>query len=138
MIWLGTFDADTGSLTLLWHGRLTLETGSFSAIHDVTWADGPTNYVKDPNTSAISGYSTAPPLAQFSLIVPWGTDLSQVSFTLTDLFSIQGVNPQIYDSAILMGSFTLTTSSVPEPSTTLLSLLAGAGLLLRRRRVHAV
>jgi hypothetical protein len=142
LIWLGGFGADAGDLTLLCHARLTLTAGAYTTFSDETWSFGPVPWTEDLNPQDLItfsdpvGYITGPTPKSFTLTVPWGTDLSAVTFTLTDLFSVSGVNPYITQSGVYMASATLNTTSIPEPTALLLSL-AGLGSLLVRRRVVA-
>lgn len=128
--WAGELGAGEGDLALNYHGRLTLSAGAFTTSTDITWVLGPVPY---DGQGAFSGYDFGPVPSSFSLVVPWGTDLSAVSLTLTDLFSVTGNDPYIVDSGLQLPAATLTTSSVPEPATLVLAISA-CGLLLNRRR----
>jgi hypothetical protein len=140
LIWIGGFGADTGDLTLLSHARLTLTAGAYSVFSDETWSLGPVPWTEEMNPSDPGefsdpvGYMSGPAPLSFTLTVPWGTDLSSVNLTLTDLFSVSGVNPFITNSMVgLDDALLTTTSAVPEPGSMLLSAL-GVALLLRRTR----
>lgn len=139
LLWVGGFGADDGDLTVLCHARFTLTAGSFSTFSDETWSFGPVPWTEDLNPvdlinfSDPVGYITGPVPQSFTLTVPWGTDLSSVSLTLTDLFSLEGTNPFITNSSVTLDQATLTTTSaIPEPSAALLTLLSTAVLLRRR------
>lgn len=129
LLWLGEFGAGDGDLTLSYHGRFTVSAGAFSTFTDTTWFLGPVPF----ESGQSSGYSFGPVPPTFSLSVPWGTDLSAVSITLTDFFSLTGNDPYILSSELQLPAATLTTSSVPEPATVVLTMSA-CGLLLNRRR----
>lgn len=139
LLWLGGFGADDGDLTLFCHARLTLTAGAYSTFSDETWSFGPVPWTADLNPldlvtfSNPVGYITGPVPQSFTLTVPWGTDLSSVSLTLTDLFSISGVNPFITQSGVGLEHATLTTVSVPEPSAAVLTFVSTIALLRRSR-----
>ena len=73
-----------------------------------------------------------------SFIVPWGTDLSNVTVTITDTTSISGGsnNPLLFESSVALTGF-LITQSVPEPSSLLLAVAAVPLAFMRRRRPPA-
>jgi hypothetical protein len=130
LIWVGAFNADQDDLTLNYQARFTLTVGTYTTQSTETWSFGPLPW---PGGGS-PGYDILPaPPASFSLTVPWGTDLSSVDLTLTDLTSVTGLNAVLDSSSMNLGDAILTTTSVPEPSATLLGLLS-ASLLLRRRR----
>jgi hypothetical protein len=134
LIWVGGFNAEEDDLTLNYQARLTLTVGTYTAQSTETWSFGPLLWVG----GSFVGYDTLPaPPASFSLTVPWGTDLSSVDLTLTDLTSVTGLNAVLDSSSMNLGDATLTTTSslVPEPAATFLGLLS-ASLLLRRRRTQ--
>lgn len=131
ILWTGSFGAQDGELTLNFHARLTLTAGTYSASHDTIWSLGPVEYLNPGGP--VAGYSFGPLPESFTLTVPWGTDLSAVDLTLTDLFSLVGNDPLIVDSKLVLSSATLTTASVvPESGVLWLGLLPA--LALRRRR----
>ena len=139
LLWLVGFGADTGDLTLLCHARLTLTAGTYSTFSDETLSFGPVPWTDENNPGEPAygdpvGYITGPVPQSFTLTVPWGTDLSSVSLTLTDLFSISGVNPFITNSSVGLEFATLTTTSIPEPTSLILTLLSSGALLSRRSR----
>jgi hypothetical protein len=131
LYWEGLFGADDGDLTLNFHCQLTLSAGAFSTSTGITWSLGPVPF-EDPGSSVI-GYSFGPVPTSHTLTVPWATDLSAVSLTLTDLFSLSGNNPYVVESKLQLPAATLTTSSVPEPSAAFLGILYSTALLRRRR-----
>ena len=131
IVWLGSFDAGNGELSLHFHARFTLTVGSFSTFQDTTWSLGPLEYQSEG--TPIAGYSFGPAPAAFTLTVPWGTDLTEVNLTLTDLFSISGNDPLIAGSKLELASAILSTASaVPEPGIPGLGLLSALSLLRRR------
>ena len=133
LFWLGQVFADEGALTLNFGARLALTAGAFSSQSLESWSLGPLPWVG----GSFGGYEFGPNPASFSLTVPWGTDLSSVDLTLTDLTSVTGLNAVLDSSSMNLNNAILTTTSslVPEPSATLLGLLS-ASLLLRRRRTQ--
>lgn len=139
LIWTGGFGADTGDLTLSCHARHTLTAGTFSTFSDETWSFGPVPWLVEMNPMDPVGYTdpvgfiSGPVPQSFTLAVLWGTDLSAVNLTLTDLFSVSGVDPYITGSGVGLEYATLTTSSVPEPAIGLLTLLDLIPLLTHRR-----
>jgi hypothetical protein len=139
LFWVGGFGADTGNLTLLCHARLTLTAGAYSTFSDETWSFGPVDWTDDlnpqgPTFSDPLGYIGGPVPKAFSLTVPWATDLTSVSLTLTDFFSLSGTNPFITNSSVTLEQATLMATSVPEPSSALLPILLTIGRLCRRKR----
>lgn len=129
--WLGSFGANDGALTLQFQARLALTIGSFSTFQDTTWSVGPADFLNPGGP--ITGYSYSPVPTSFTLTVPWGTDLSAVDLTLTDLFSLTGNDPFILNSDLKLPAATLTTTSaVPEPGMFAMSALAALTLLRRR------
>lgn len=131
LFWIGGLYADEGALSLNYSTRLTLTAGAFSTQSLESWSFGPAPWFG----GSFGGYEFGPNPASFSLTVPWGTNLSSVALTLTDLTSVTGVNAALDLSSMELANATLTTTSspVPEPSAALLSLGA-ASLILRRRR----
>lgn len=135
ILWTGSFGALDGDLTLNFHARLTLTVGTFYTSQDTTWSLGPAEYLD--SGGPVAGYSLSPLPASITLTVPWGTDLSSVDLTLTDLFSLVGNDPLINGSDLKLSSATLTTASVvPESGVLWLGLLPA--LALRRRRSRQV
>ena len=111
---LNGFRAADGDLTLLWHARFTLTAGSYSVSSDEMWSLGPLPWL-DQGSETV-GYEYGPVPQSFSLFVPWGTDLASVTLTMTDLYSVSGVNAQITQSSIELASATLATASVVSPT----------------------
>jgi hypothetical protein len=124
------FFAEDGDLTLQWVARFTLSAGAYSVSSDATSSLGPVPWINNGETVGFWEDTVPQPL---SLVVPWGTDLSAVTLTMTDLFSVTGVNAQVTHSSLELPSATITTTSIPEPSALLLAM-AGLGSLLVRRR----
>ncbi|MCU0751503.1 MAG: hypothetical protein MUF86_13515 [Akkermansiaceae bacterium] len=131
LFWIGGFTAGEDDLTLNYQARLTLTAGTYTTQSNEAWTFGPVPW---PGGDSV-GYEFGPSPASFSLTVPWGTGLTNVSLTLTDLSSITGLNAVIDSSSMDLANATLTTTSspVPEPSAVILGLLS-ATLLIRRRR----
>ena len=103
------FFADDGDLTLLWHARFTLTAGAYSVSSDEIWSFGPVPWMGTGSETV--GYEFGPVPQAFSLLVPWGTDLSTVTLTMTDLYSVSGVNAQVTQSSFELASATLSTTS---------------------------
>lgn len=132
IFWLGQFYAAEGDLTLNYQANLTIGAGTFSNQSVESWSFGPIPWTGGQSP----GYDTGPSSSlDFSLTVPWGTDLSFVTFTLADLSSISAVEGVLESSAMELHSATITTTSsaVPEPGAALLGVLSSL-LLLRRKR----
>jgi hypothetical protein len=128
LYWEGGVLADEGDLTLQWQALLTLSVGSGSAANSESWSLGPVPWIG----GSFSGYEFGPLPGGFALIVPWGTDLSSVSLTLTDQFSVDGRSARVLNSELTLADAMITTTSIPEPSSILLALM-GISLSLRRR-----
>ena len=133
LFWTGLWEADTGSVTLSYSATLTLAVGSQSVSASPPWAPfGPVDF--DGAFSPVAGFEMGPVPDSFTLTVPWGTDLTHVTLTLTDRFALTGPNAGIELSGLSLDSFTLTTTSaVPEPGTGLLMIVSAAVMLSRRR-----
>jgi hypothetical protein len=113
--WLGEFRADTGTLTKQWTVDTEITVGSTTTVFTDSWSIGPLPYVNPGNTSSEVGYSFGPSPITRSITVPWGTDLSQLSFTLRDRSSITATNGEFYQSSMKVSGVTFTTSSVEVP-----------------------
>jgi hypothetical protein len=131
LYWEGGAYAEEGDLTLQWQALLTITVGAHTASTTEAWSFGPVPWIG----GAFVGYEFGPTPGGFSLIVPWGTDLSSVSLTLTDQLSVDGVAGRVLHSSLSVTDSTLTTTSIPEPSAGLLAILASSARVLRRRRM---
>jgi hypothetical protein len=130
LLWIGSVTAGEGTLQMNFLARVTLTVGPESAYTDTAWSFGPVAW----EGGQFVGYEFSPSLpASFAITVPWGTDLSEVQITLTDLSSVSGPGAVFDYGGIILDDATLTTTSVPETSAALFSV-AAASLLLRRRR----
>jgi hypothetical protein len=130
VFWEGYFYYPAGELTLTWTATVEVNIdGNIFSFTD-TWTLGPQT-VEDGGPAGVYGFQFGPEAGSHAFVVPWGTDLSDITITLRDLTSIEG--GYLTDSSMAI-SGTLTTSSVPEPSAALFSILLPAALLLRRRR----
>jgi hypothetical protein len=110
--WIGEYSADTGTLTKQWTVDTEITVGGTTTIFTDTWSIGPLPYVNPGNTTSEAGYSFGPSPVTRSITVPWGTDLSQLSFTLRDRSSITATNGVFYQSSMKVSGATFTTSSV--------------------------
>jgi hypothetical protein len=132
LFWVGMWRADAGQVTLNYDATFTLTVGSHAVSSSPAWSPfGPVEF--DGLFIPVAGWEMGPVPASFSLAVPWGTDLSNVTIALTDRISITGPNAGIENSGLSLNSLTLTTTSIPEPSAAILTLLSAAALLRRRR-----
>ncbi len=136
-VWVGRFSANIGILTIDCRARLDITAGAYSTQSLETWGFGPIMLTEDISMDGnIAGYINSPAApASFTLTVPWGTDLSEVTLTLTDLSSITAVNGVFSSSAVALSNASLTTTSspVPEPSAAILVALAAIPSLRRKR-----
>ena len=128
LIWSGGFRAETGELEFAWQAEMELSVGGFSTTFTENWSFGPVPFVNDPATTGYTGWSLGPDPVTRSLIVPWGTDLSNLSFTLRDrsriLAEVSGV---FIDSRMQADGATFVTRSVEAPE---ISIERGAGNFL--------
>lgn len=113
--WIGEYSADTGSLTKQWTVDTEITVGGTTSTFTDTWSSGPIPYVNPGNTTAEVGYSFGPSPTTRSITVPWGTDLSQLSFTVRDRSSITATNGKFYKSSVKVSGATFTTSSIDTP-----------------------
>ena len=111
LFWIGEFNADSGSLALQWTADTMTTAGATTSTYTETWGTGPVPYVNPSNTTSEVGYSFGPTAVTRSLTVPWGTDLSNLSFSLRDRSSITATNGRIYQSSMKLSGVTFTTSS---------------------------
>jgi hypothetical protein len=128
LYWGGGVWANEVDLTLQWQALLTLSVGTDSASTFEAWSFGPVPWIG----GSFVGYEFGPVPSGFSLVVPWGTDLSGVSLTLTDQFSVDGLSAGVLHSSLSLADVTLTTTSIPEPSVCLLAIIGSSALVLRR------
>ncbi len=138
-LWLLAFNYDTGALVLANAPTLNLPIGAASttvsgtASQSFPMAEGP----------GASGHVVGSQLGAMMLEVPWNTDLTQATFTLTQNASIQGTNARLTGSAVTLSTAlvpvtsvpfqVVLTSVIPEPSISLLAI-SGACICLARRR----
>lgn len=111
LFWIGEFNADSGTLALQWTADTVITAGATTSTYTETWGTGPVPYVDPGNTTAEVGYSFGPTAATRSLTVPWGTNLSNLSFSLRDRSSITATNGTFYQSSMKLSGVTFTTSS---------------------------
>jgi hypothetical protein len=111
LIWIGDFKAWPETLTLVWTADMEISAGGATTTFTETWSDS--LLIKGPDPTDAGGYSFGPAPVTRSVVVPWGTDLSNLSFTLRDRSSIfSGV---YYGSHMSCTGATFVTSSVIEP-----------------------
>ena len=128
--WEGFFHYPAGELTVTWTATVEINIdGNIFSFTD-TWTLGP-QIVPESGPGGVYGYQFGADPESHAFVVPWGTDLSDVTITLRDLTSISS---GYFTWSTMSLDGTLTTSSVPEPSAMVLSLILPAALLLRRRR----
>jgi hypothetical protein len=72
-------------------------------------------------------------VTELSIVVPWGTDLSNVEITLEDNSFFTGNDAFFVQGTLRLGNAILSTSSIPEPSSAFF-LVTGVGLVFLRRR----
>ena len=113
--WIGEYSADTGSLTRQWTVDTEITVAGTTSTFTDTWSSGPIPYVNPGNTTSVVGYSFGPSPVTRSITVPWGTDLSQLSFTVRDRSSISGTNGKFYKSSMKISGATFETSSIDAP-----------------------
>ena len=134
LYWSGFYRTSSNRpFALNFSGTVEVTVGAYSMTYTEGWGFVQLGSVAGGNLSVTNGDGVP-----HSFIVPWGTDLSEVTITLTDNTSVNGTNsPRLFNSSMSFGG-TLVTSSVPEPSAALLGSLLLPAALLRRRRVARV
>lgn len=130
VFWEGFLRYPAGELQLTWQATVEINVDGNILTYIDTWTLGP-SIVPEAGPSGVFGEQLGPDRARQWLVVPWGTDLSDITVTLRDLTSISG---GIYEESSMSLSGTLRTGTVPEPSVILFCLAFPAALLLRRRR----
>ncbi len=115
LFWIGEFNADSGTLAIQWTADTVITAGATTSTFTETWGTGPVPYVDPGNTTAEVGYSFGASPVTRSLTVPWGTNLSNLSFTLRDRSSITATNGKFYQSSMKVSGVTFTTSSIEVP-----------------------
>jgi hypothetical protein len=116
LVWLGFYTAETGQLEFAWQAEMEISVGGYSATFTEDWAFGPVPFVYDPLTAFYAGWSAGPDPVTRSLVVPWGTDLSNVSFTLRDRSRILAEVSGVFTDSQMTGTgATFVTRSVETP-----------------------
>ncbi len=125
----GSFSFAPGFVTLDWALQIELGAGggSDSMIHSLSF--GP---IDSSDLGGAGGFAVLSGPPSLALVVPWGTDLGNVSLTLTTQTSISAPNGRVIRADITSPSLVLSTRSVPEPGPPLLAA-AGFALLASRR-----
>lgn len=82
-------------------------------------------------TIKVEGMAATPTLAASTVLTFSKENKSDVTMTINQLLDFKGIN---IGKAMTANNITFTTPSVPEPTTGTLSLLALAGLCIRRRK----
>lgn len=132
MAWDGLFTYNDGTLEINWRAQVEISVGGETLLYTDLWTFGPAPALG--GDGGVQGSLPAPyPMTRW-FVVPWGTDLSEVTITLRDLSSINGSNGAGFTDSEMRLSGTLTTSTVPEPSTALMAALVPAAFAVRRRR----
>ncbi len=128
LLWLGEFRAETGELEFAWQAEMELSVGGFSTTFAENWPFGPVPFVADPTAVAYAGWSAGPDPVTRSLVVPWGTDLSNLTFTLRDRSRILAeVSGAFTASRMQADGATFVTRSVEAPE---ISIEQGTGNFL--------
>jgi hypothetical protein len=128
--WEGYFFYPAGELQLTWTATVEINVDGNIFTYTDTWTLGPAT-VPEGGPSGVYGFQLGSEPVPRWFVVPWGTDLSNVTVTLRDLTSISA---GYFDESSMSLSGILTTSTVPEPSAILLTAIFPAALLIRRRR----
>ncbi len=113
--WIGEYSADTGTLAKQWTVDTEITIAGTTTVFTDTWGMGPLPYENQGNTTSEVGYNFGPSPVTRSITVPWGTDLSQLSFTVRDRSSITATNGKFYKSSMKVSGATFTTSSIAVP-----------------------
>lgn len=132
MAWEGLFTYNDGTLEINWRAQVEISVGGETLLYTDLWTFGPAPALG--GEGGVSGALPSPSPMTRWFVVPWGTDLSEVTITLRDLSTIDGSNGAGFTDSQMRLSGTLTTSTVPEPSTALMGALLPAAFLIRRRR----
>lgn len=116
VVWTGGFRAETGPLAFAWRAEMEISVGGFSTTFADISSFGPAPFEHDPATGGYAVYEIGPTPVTRSLVVPWGTDLSNLTFTLRDHSQIlSGVPGASLTSAVEGTGATWVTSSVAAP-----------------------
>jgi hypothetical protein len=150
LLWLGVMTLGPSGVSLEHGAILQLTVGTHSISASYSWRYPDTGFIdpgpQPPNVSDIAGFSLGPRPNDLTLVVPWGTDLSDVQVTLVEDSLLTGTGSAYSQSRIAFTGETTTgptgsapllvVQSVPEPNT--FGLITGClglfGRPSRRRR----
>jgi hypothetical protein len=150
-LWLGSFRLSDGPLSFTTKASLGLIVGEdsgsvtstlFQDFGVVTGSSG------EPNTgvSDIVGYMMGPGLPALELVVPWSADLTNAIIRLSQVSDISGTGNAYGQSGLHVSggqsasqstSFTVSFTSIPEPTSSFTLILGLSALSLTRRRCPA-
>jgi hypothetical protein len=147
LYWLGGFTHGSSGLAFEHHVVLELSVGIYSVNGSYDWRTPEVGFFDPggpppPNTSDVFGFSAGPRPGELTLLVPSGTNLSDVQVRLTEDSLITGGSSYIQSGVAFSGQAgaigsapVLHVESVPEPNAFVLLTagLAAAGGLRRRK-----